>query len=265
LDKKNKAENEVKEPKIDTTPVPEEAPEEVVEEPVETESAEEVKTEETAPETEEAPKKSYAHRVQELNAKAKEAEARATEAEEKAKSLTDTLAELTGSVEPQRYIPQTTEPIVAPGEEIDALELDRRLQAREQRIMQNADALATLRSKQAEAVTRINNEAQTAIRKYPELDPESDNFDRELSDTVSEATEAYVSKNPFTASVSKFVDRLMKPYKGAVAKEVGKATETIAKQVSEAALRPTNIRKPEKTAKEKSIPELEQELGVVQA
>jgi hypothetical protein len=251
----NKALNEAEEPKLDTTPVSEpEAPEEVVVEEVE--SAEE--TPEVATETEEAPKKSYSHRIGEL---VKERD----QAKEEAKSLSDKLAELNGSVEPQQYVPQTYEPIVAPGEEIDATELDKRLQAREQRIIQNADALVQLRGKQQEAVSRIGNEAQDVVRKYSKLDPKSEDFDRELSDTITEATEAYVSKNPYTASVSKFVDRLMKPYQGSVDKEVGKATETIAKQVSEAALRPTSIRKPEKTANEKSIEELEQELGIIQA
>lgn len=257
----NKAKNEVEEPTIDTTPVPEEVPEEVVKEEVP--SAEE--TPEVTPETEEAPKKSYAHRVQELVADKKAAEEKATVAEEKAKSLADTLAELNSPVGQQQYVPQAPEPIVAPGEEIDALELDRRLQAREQRILQNADAIVTLRGKQQEAITRINDEAKDVIRKYAELDPSSDSFDKELSDTVSEATEAYVSKSPFTASVSKFVDRLMKPYKGSIAKGVGEATETIAKQVSEAALRPTSIRKQEKPTNEKSAKELEEELGIVQA
>jgi hypothetical protein len=57
----------------------------------------------------------------------------------------------------------------------------------------------------------------------------------------------------------------MKPYLRAVNKEVGQATENIAKQVSESALRPTSIRKEEKATADKTVEELEQELGVVQA
>jgi len=101
------------------------------------------------------------------------------------------------------------------------------------------------------------------VRTYSQLDPDSDNFDQELSDVITEATEAYVKANPYTASVKKFVAKLMKPYKGAVEKEVGQASEQIAKQASQAALRPTSVRKPEKSAAEKSIAELEDELGLV--
>jgi hypothetical protein len=55
----------------------------------------------------------------------------------------------------------------------------------------------------------------------------------------------------------------MKPYKAAITREVGQATENIAKQVSETALRPTSVRKPEKAAGDKTLAELEQELGIV--
>ena len=48
-----------------------------------------------------------------------------------------------------------------------------------------------------------------------------------------------------------------------IATEVGQASENIAKQVSQAALRPTSVRKSEKTASELSIAELEAKLGVV--
>ena len=56
----------------------------------------------------------------------------------------------------------------------------------------------------------------------------------------------------------------MKPYNRAVAKEVGKVTENIAKQVSETALRPTQIATSEKKFEELSIKEMEKQLGVVQ-
>lgn len=245
---------------LDDSPTPEQTTEEVSE-PTD-EAAAESKSEEA--ETEDNPKKGYQSRIRELNQRAKQAE-------QKAKSLADKLAELTGSVDSGGYQPQYTpqqqlsEPIVQPGEEIDALELDRRIRVREQSILQQADARAELRQKQTEALNRINSEAQKALAKYPELDPESDSFNKDLSDSITEAAEGYIRSNPYTASVEKYVDRLMKPFKGAVVKQVGEATENIAKQVSEAALRPTSIRKKEKTAQEKSIAELEAELGIVQA
>ena len=248
----NESEEEVA---LDTTPVSEEASEEAVE--AEVESAEE--TEATPEETEETQKKGYSQRVRELNTRAKEAE-------ERAKSLEERVAELTRTQDAPNANQQFDAPepaLIQPGEEIDALELDKRLRERETRILARADATSLLRSKQSEAVSRINTEASEAMRTYPELDPDSDTYNKELSETVTEAVEAHIKADPYNASVKKFVSRLMKPYLGAVTREVGKTTETLAKQVSESALRPTNVRKPEKAATDKSIEELEQELGVV--
>jgi len=229
-----------------------------------TEEAKAETGEEVSEASEEAKKKGYSQRVREL-VKEREKE------KAKVKSLAEKLAELTGSVEPkvepsyqpyQPLIPQE-EPIVRPGEELDAGELERRLQAREQRILQRADALSTLRNKQSDTVNRINNEANDAMKKYPQLDPESDSFDKELSESVVEAVEAHVRADPFKSSVKKFVGKMMRPYKRAIAKEVSQETENIAKQVSGAALRPTSIKPKEKSADDKTIEELEAELGVV--
>lgn len=253
----------------DTTPVSEpEATEDVEKSEVETESTEEVKTEEEPTETGES-KKGYSNRVRELVSEKKKAEA-------EAKSLRDRMAELTGEASPSetqnqqippfpQQQPLDNEPIVKPGEEIDAVELDKRLRSREQRVLQQATAQADLRDRQRESISKIERETEEVMRAYPELDPENDDFDRELSDTVVEAVEAHVKANPYSASVKDFAARLMKPYRRAVTKEVGKATESIAKQASEAAQRPTSVRKGEKTANEKSIEELENELGVIQA
>ena len=232
--------------------------------PAETEATEEVTTEvsadtEEATETEESPKKGYQARVRELNAKAKTAEQIAAQEKARAESLEVKIAELTGSVDPQgypAYNPQTT--AIAPGEEINAEEF-------EKRVLQKAQSIATLEGKKSEAINRIHNETNEVLRLYPELDPESDVFDKDLSDAVTESVGNGIQANPYTASVKAIAAKLMKPYKGAVDKEVGKAAENIAKQVSETALRPTAIRKDEKPAHEKSIQELEKELGVVQA
>ena len=205
------------------------------------------------------PRRGAQARIKELNQRAKAAEA-------KAQSLEEKIAELTSPVGLQdNYQPQfnPTEPIVAEGEEISVAELNQRIAQRDQRLLQQASANSELRIKQTEAVNRINTEANAVIRKYPQLDPESENFDRELSDSITEATEAYVKSQPYSASPIKFVDRLMKPYERAVAKEVGQATANIAKQVTEAALRPTSIQKGEKKASELSLAELEARLGIV--
>jgi len=242
---------------MDTSPVSEEQAVEDSEESIE-ESAEE-SLEETE-ETNES-KKGYSNRVRQLNARAKEAEA-------KAESLANKLKSLTGGSEEQPTIPldyQEEEPIVRPGEEIDSVEFEKRLRARDQRILSRADALVTLRGKQQEAINRINREADETMRDHPELNPDSSSFNKELSDAITEATEAYVMKNPYSASVKSFVDKMMRPYKGAVSKGVGNMASDMAKQVSQAAVKPTSVRKQEKPATEKSIAELEAELGIVQA
>lgn len=228
---------------LDTTPV------------AEPETAEEVGTQEDATseettETAESPKKGATARV-------REAVNRAKQAEERVKSLEERLAEVTA---PQEYAPQPqqtfNDPIVKPGEEIDASEFERR-------VLERANASADLKIRQAEAINRINSEAAAVQRLFPELDPESESFNEELSETITEATEHYIRTNPYSASVKTFVTKMMKPYQGAVNKEVGKATENIARQVSQAALRPTSVRQPEKTAAEKTVAELEAELGIV--
>jgi len=55
---------------------------------------------------------------------------------------------------------------------------------------------------------------------------------------------------------------MMKPYLRSVTKEVGKVSENLAKQVSQAATRPTSVSTSGgKSNKDKSIKELEAELG----
>jgi predicted nuclease with TOPRIM domain len=206
----------------------------------------EVATEETGDQTETAESNKGANaRIRELNQRAKVAE-------EKAQSLAEKLAEITNPVGFQGpQVPQYTPQVSETGE------------VSVEDVLRTADARTELKIKQNDAINRINNESLNVVRKYSQLDPESADFDKELSETVTEATEAMVRANPYSASVEKFVDRLMKPYNKAVAKEVGQVTEKITKQVSEAALRPTSIQKVEKEAKDKSIAELEAELGIV--
>lgn len=206
-------------------------------------------------------KKGYQQRVRGLVKRAKKAEA-------KSQSLEEKLAELTAPVEPQVAQvqppqPRPDEPIVKPGEEVSASELDSRIKAREQRILQQADAGAQLRTRQSEAINRINNEASEVMRLYPELDPKSKSFNKELSDSITVATEAYVRSNPYTASVKKFVAKMMKPYKGAVEKEVGKVTEKVAKQASETALRPTSVKGGKKKFEDLTEKQQEKKLGIV--
>ena len=211
--------------------------------------AEEVSTETTEPgteaEVEEGGKKTANARIRELNAKAKAAEA-------KAQSLAERVAELTGSFDPGA---QAYEPPVEPGAEVtpEQYRAD---------VARQADQIVQLRMKQKEVLDRVNDESREAIKAYPQLYPSSGEFDGELSESISKATLALVSRTP-TASVREFVDSLMKPYLRSVEKEVGEARGEMARQVTQAALRPTTVREREKTASEMSLKELEQKLGVV--
>lgn len=240
-----------------TTPVEKEESGDVATEGISANAGEES---EATQESDGKPKKGFESRVRELNARARQAESERD-------SLRARIEELTsrGEVDYQPYPQMDNEPIFKPGEEIDVLELNNRLQAREQKMLERADALVQLRSKQNEALTRISTETADVLKKYPELDPESESYNKDLSDAVTEATEAYIKGSPYTASVKKFVEKMMQPYKGAVTREVGDMTKSVAKQVTEAAVRPTSVRQKDRPATEKSIAELEKELGIVQS
>lgn len=246
MDDENQALNDTSE--VNTQ---EESPtaEQTTEEVEQVESTEETETSETGGEG----KRTAQSRIRELNSQRKAAE-------EENRSLKQRLEELTNPVgsSVNNQFPQQTPQDNFYNEDgnIDPVRY-------RESIIRDAETRAELRIRQSEAVNRINSESEKAMRDYPELDPKSDSYNKDLSDSIVEATEAYVRSNPYTASVEKFVSRLMKPYRGAIDRGVGKASENIAKQVSQAALRPTSARKQEKTAREKSIAELEAELGIV--
>lgn len=241
MDENNEALNEtIEENNQVESPTNEQTPEETTEEASE------------GVETEGESRRSAQSRIRELNSQKKAAE-------EEARSLRDKLEELTSPVglNEQQFnnVPQDNN-IYADNGQVDPDKF-------RAQVLQEAEARADLKIRQSEAIGRINSEASEVLRDFPELDPKSESFNKDLSESITEATEAYVKGNPYSASVKKFVAKLMKPYKGAVEREVGQATENIAKQVSQAALRPTSVRKQEKAAGEKSIAELEAELGMV--
>ena len=238
--------NDVNEVAVETT---EESstPEETTEEVTNQESPEASETHEEETETGESTNKGANQRIRELNAKAKAAE-------EKAQSLAQRLEELTGSNEPlgnQPFIPS-----VEPGEEISP-------ERYKGDVMQAAGSMAKLIYKQQEAVGRIKSESLEAVRKYPELDPDSEHFNKELSDDIFDSMDALIHKNPYSAEVLKSVDNKMKLYRRAIDNEVGKVGEKLATQVSQSALKPTQVRSEVKSDKDKTIAELEAELGVI--
>jgi hypothetical protein len=213
--------------------------------------------------------KGYSQRVRELNAKAKAAEQKAVEAEQRAQSLSERIAELTQPIGLEGQSSPTYSPTVNEGDEITP-------EKYQGDINQAANQIVEWRLRQERAVNKIERDTNEAIRKYPELDPDNKEiFNQELSDAVTEAVEKEalittydrngkaVKTVNLNANIDKFVDKLMKPYKASVAREVGQVSENIAKQVSETALRPTTVRKQEKAAQDKTLAELEAELGIV--
>jgi hypothetical protein len=113
-----------------------------------------------------------------------------------------------------------------------------------------------------ETLDRVNRESEESIKAYPQLDPDSDSFDDELSESISQATLAYVRTNP-TGSVKKFVDGLMKPYMRSLDKSVASQQTEIAKQASQTAMRPNSVPSTDKKVEDMSTEELEKKLGVV--
>lgn len=218
-------------------------------------------SEETAPvdsTTEEESKKGATARV-------REAVNKANRAEQEAQSLRAKLAELTGQVGQQEFnTPQQPQkPLVNPGEEVTIEELNRRQEERETQLLQRAGQMSQIQAQQALAIERINREARDLTRKYAELDPNNDNFDRELSDAVTEAGMAFVRANP-TKSLEDFVDKQMKVYKRAATKEARAENAEVSKQQGQTAIRPSVAKPVEKKFEDLTLEEMEAQLGMVE-
>jgi hypothetical protein len=262
--------NEVAEPETVQTdsPTVEENDVEVQdEESVATETESEETTEQPTKEDDQPPKKGAESRIRELNAKAKQAEAEAKQERAEKESLARKIQELTGSVEPQGYVPNNgynpNQPLVAPGEEVTQEELQARVARRDQWLLQQADNMARFREAQRDTYTRINNESLETEKAYPQLNPDSEQYDEELSNSIAEASLAFVKTNP-AGSLKKFVDGLMKPYQRSLDKSVASQQTEIAKQASQSAMRPNQVpSNTEKKVEEMNEKELEKRLGFV--
>lgn len=206
------------------------------------------------------PKKGAESRIRELNQKVKEERA-------EKESLAKKIQELTGSVEPQGYKPMNNGynpnvPLIAPGEEVTQEELQARVAKRDQWLLQQADNMARFREVQRENTNRINSESNEAEKAYPQLNPDSDDYDNELANSIAEAGLAFVKTNP-TGSLKKFVDGLMKPYLRSIDKSVASQQGEIAKQASQSAMRPNQVVATEKKVEDMDLKELEKKLGVI--
>jgi len=224
--------------------------------------------EQPAEEVDQPPKKGAESRIRELNAEAKKAKAEAQQERSEKESLARKIQELTGSVEPKDYVPNNNgynpnQPLVAPGEEVTQEELQARVARRDQWLLQQADNMARFREAQRDTYTRINNESMETEKAYPQLNPDSEQYDSELSNSIAEASLAFVKTNP-TGSLKKFVDGLMKPYQRSLERSVASQQTEIAKQASQSAMRPNQVpSNTEKSVEDMDLKELEKKLGIV--
>lgn len=201
--------------------------------------------------SETAPKKGAENRIRELAAEKNEYKSRAEKAEEKLSSLSQQVGDYTDLLgtgvpyQPSQY---------AEGSELSPEQY-------QGDVLRAAEAIVDLKIQRQKHLDRISSESQLAEQAYPQLNPDDrESYDSELSESVTEATMAFIRNNP-TGSVKKFVDGLMKPYMRSVQKEVGAQSENLAKQVSQGALRPTSSIRDEKRFEELSIAEMEKKLG----
>jgi len=110
---------------------------------------------------------------------------------------------------------------------------------------------------------KLKEEALDIIRNTPELDPNSESFDPDLSEAITEAVEA---KHRLSAnfSLKETVNKFLKPYKRAAEKAVDSEQKNIAQQVASAGVRPgASPVVDEKRFEDLSVEEMEGKLGKV--
>jgi hypothetical protein len=211
---------------------------------------EEVGEESESPEEgDEQSKKGAQARIRELNSKYKEEKTRA-------ERLDEQIAKLTG----QNQSPQFQEDLLQQREQYESGEIT--AEELEQRILAKAQRLTEFAMERDKHVRRVNEEAVQVMQLHPELDPDSEAFDQDLSDSITQAGLAYVQQNP-TASLKDYVNKLMKPYKRSVTNRVGEIADTVTRQAAEKALRPASTPKGDKRIEDMSEKELEDKLGIV--
>lgn len=172
------------------------------------------------------------------------------EKESLAKQVEELTTQLSGGQATMPY-----QPTIEPGAEVtqDQYKAD---------VVRTAQSIAQLEVAKERAIERINKEALESMNDHPELNPKHELFDKELSDTITDSVRAQIQMNP-TASVKKLVNQMMKPYRRAVDKKVAENQETIVRQASETAMRPSQVKTVEKPFEELSEQEMESKLGIV--
>lgn len=220
---------------------------ETIEEPTSPDEGETIETEEEAGTIK---KKSAQSRIQQLNAELKKER-------ERNRSLEETVHSVHKENEENPFSPENN-PLPEISEPNQNGEITREQYVQDvQKNAQRAVQMVLLKQNQAQ-------EARKAMEMYPQLDPNSDQFDQDISDAITETVDAQSRLNP-RISVLATVNKLMKPYKKAAENAVSGHQRDIAHQVATAGIRPTQNAIPPKTKTpdEMTEAELEAKLGKV--
>lgn len=195
-------------------------------------------------------KKSAQSRIQQLNADLKKER-------ERNRSLEETVHGVHRDNEENPFSPENN-PLPEVSEPNANGEITREQYVQDvQKNAQRAVQMVLLKQNQAQ-------EARKAMELYPQLDPNSDDFDEDISDAVTKSVDAQSRLNP-RISVLATVESLMKPYKKVADNAVSGHQRDIAHQVATAGIRPTQNATPPKvkTPEEMTEAELEAKLGKV--
>lgn len=197
----------------------------------------------------------------------KGAQSRIRELSGENRSLKEKIAELTSPVgfsAPEvPYMPQDNRPLVGADEAIDANELERRMQQREQIMLQKANQLVDFRSRQNAVIQQINSHAEELVNKYEELNPESDSFNEELNNDVFEIAKDKLKADP-TADIRKLVAKQVALHRRAASKEEKQTQAVITKQAAQSAIRPSQTKTVDTPFEKLSIDEMRSKLGYAQ-
>lgn len=157
-----------------------------------------------------------------------------------------------------QFVPQ-----VEPGSEITPEQYQKDVMSAAQTITQLE--INKLRAEQAqkEYVENFDRDVAYTESKYSELNADSPNYDSKLSEKVANMYEKLSAKNP-NIRLRDIVDDVMEVAERKSTRATAQTNSQIKRQADESALKTTTTAKPAaKTAEEKSLAELEQELGYV--
>jgi hypothetical protein len=205
-------------------------------------------------EPEQVAKKSAQGRIQQLNSKLKEEQRKRSALEERVNSIVRENEENPFSPVNMPMNDPSSGRLAQPNAngEITYEDYQRDVQ-------QNAKATV----KAVLAQQQLKQEALEVVRLYPQLDPNSDQYDEDLSDAITEAVEA---KHRFSSnlSIKSTVDKLMKPYRKAAESAVDSERRNVVRDIASGGIRPSSNPTPvSKEPANETLEQMEARLGKV--